>query len=466
MEAVKAALIRQGFQIYQGKVLQNLDGNAMLNAYRGFVNDHGFDPNNRLVLFYAGHGHTRGSGAGEKGYIVPVNAPSPKQDDRGFARTAIEMTFIDALMKRIESRHALFLFDSCFSGSIFATRGADDADEVPPYISAAQREAVRYYITAGSAKEEVPALSTFTPAFVDALNKGAADYDKDGYTLGSELAQYLRKQVALFTKNTVHRGTVRDYRLSQGDIVFVSPTGKMRPVTPRTATRTNPFVNSLGMKFVPVPGTDTLFSIWETRVQDYAAYAAANSGMDGAWKDYEYKGHKQGPDHPVVNVILEDATKFCEWLSKKEGVTYRLPTDHEWSVAVGIGDRENASASPEDKDGEIMNVYPWGTSWPPTKNAGNYSDNIDVYEDSFPFTAPVGSFSANYLGLHDLGGNVWEWCEDRYSYEESYRVLRGGSWGVGVEFGLRSSFRRSVAAPTYRGDDLGFRCVLVVGGGG
>jgi formylglycine-generating enzyme len=62
--------------------------------------------------------------------------------------------------------------------------------------------------------------------------------------------------------------------------------------------------------------------------------------VDGSWKDVEYQGHKQGPDHPVVNVRCEDA-RACTWLLKKEGKTYRLPTDHEWSLAVEIGDRED-----------------------------------------------------------------------------------------------------------------------------
>lgn len=62
-------------------------------------------------------------------------------------------------------------------------------------------------------------------------------------------------------------------------------------------------------------------------------------GVDMEWKDVEFSGIKQGPDHPVVKVSWEDAPAFCKWLSKQEGKTYRLPTDHEWSVAVGSGER-------------------------------------------------------------------------------------------------------------------------------
>ncbi|MDC0143901.1 hypothetical protein OAK45_05155 [Verrucomicrobia bacterium] len=71
------------------------------------------------------------------------------------------------------------------------------------------------------------------------------------------------------------------------------------------ATPPKAFTNTLGMKFVPVPGTEVSFCIWETRVKDYAAYAAANAGVDGSWKEPAYfkrKGFKQADTHPVVDV--------------------------------------------------------------------------------------------------------------------------------------------------------------------
>ena len=172
----------------------------------------------------------------------------------------------------------------------------------------------------------------------------------------------------------------------------------------------------------------------------------------------------------MVEVSWEDATAFCEWLSRKEGKTYRLPTDHEWSGAVGIGDREDPATLPKDK-GATIEGYPWGNQWPPPSGSGNFAGSeaegvgwrcIEGYQDPFPFTAPVGSFELNHHGIKDLSGNVWEWCHDWYDEGKTDRVLRGGSWHSFEEDTLRSSCRFLLAD---RCDHVGFRLVVVGVGG-
>ncbi|MEI7732370.1 MAG: SUMF1/EgtB/PvdO family nonheme iron enzyme [Verrucomicrobiota bacterium] len=225
-----------------------------------------------------------------------------------------------------------------------------------------------------------------------------------------------------------------------------------------TATKEHPWTNSIGMPFVPVPGTKVLFGIWDVRVQDYAVFASATG------QSWEKPSFPQGLDHPAVMVSWDDAKAFCAWLTKKEqgdgklgaGQEYRLPTDAEWSYAVGIGDKEG-NGTPSDKRGKLQGVYPWGTQWPPPKGVGNYAQSLQV--DDFEYTSPVGSFGTNQFGLYDMGGNVWQWCEDWHDTDQKYRGLRGGSWDDYVSRFLLSSYRYDVT-PDGRGSFSGFRVVV------
>jgi formylglycine-generating enzyme required for sulfatase activity/predicted Ser/Thr protein kinase len=265
--------------------------------------------------------------------------------------------------------------------------------------------------------------------------------------------------------------------------------------TPSAATKSAPSTNSLGMKFVPVPGTQVLFSIWHTRVQDYAEFAkaqeAAGKKVDGAWKTQQKDGVPVGrePDHPVVGVRWDDAQAFCAWLTAKEtaegklpkGAKYRLPTDAEWSTAVGLP--PETGATPEEKNGKNSVDFPWGKNWPPTNNGGNYADEtfhakfpvkrnekenrdenlwIESYDDGFPTTSPVGAFPANSNGLYDMSGNVFQFCDDWWNTERKDRVSRGGSWNRADRGGLKLSYRGH-GMPSNRQSDTGFRCVLELG---
>jgi len=253
-----------------------------------------------------------------------------------------------------------------------------------------------------------------------------------------------------------------------------------------------PWENTLGMKFVPVRGTSTLMCIWETRVQDftafvqatgYAAEAGVFSNRGNGWKQqgdtWRSPGFAQWPSYPVCAVNWDDAVAFCRWLTTAErtagrlgpGQEYRLPTDAEWSLAAGLG--EEQSGTPREKSGGVPGVYPWGTQWPPPPGAGNYADesarrgryegylSIAGYNDGYDATAPVGSFTANAFGIYDLGGNVWEWCSDYYNGTSGDRVVRGASFLNRLPENLLTSYRGR-RPPTYRGVDVGFRCVLAM----
>jgi formylglycine-generating enzyme required for sulfatase activity len=222
------------------------------------------------------------------------------------------------------------------------------------------------------------------------------------------------------------------------------------------------FTNTLGMKFVSVPGTKVLFGVWDVRVQDYRAFADADSGVVDGWKHPGFQQNVNLPPYcqqqtdPVVKVSWNDANAFCKWLSHKEARQYRLPTDAEWSVAVGLDQEEGST--PKEKAFGFKNVYSWGSQWPPPKGAGNYGTSLNV--DNYLFTSPVGSFAANKFGLYDMGGNVWQWCGDWYDGDQTSRVMRGASWTGNYHTPELPLSCRGRAAPDGRANDVGFRVVL------
>ena len=272
-----------------------------------------------------------------------------------------------------------------------------------------------------------------------------------------------------------------------------APTAKpaVTPHAPLVAGR--PWSNSLEMKFVPIG--QIYFAVWQTRVRDFAAFVQATGydatgGMSSvvtqngfklnalSWKE---PGFTQTPDHPVVGISWEDAGQFCDWLTRKERAEgtlsafqrYRLPTDAEWSFAVGLT-RENGG-TPEERSGGVKNVYPWGNRFPPPNDFGNYAGSesrtdapqtwsvIAGYHDAYPRTGPVDAFAPNQKGISSLGGNVWEWCEDKYKTSLNWRTLRGGSWATSRADETLSSYRRGYD-PYFRSDDVGFRCVIASDG--
>ncbi len=193
-----------------------------------------------------------------------------------------------------------------------------------------------------------------------------------------------------------------------------------------------------------------------------------------------------GAAQPVVNVSWDDAARYCNWLSKKDGLPaayqekggrmqalrpattgYRLPTEAEWAYVARVLGRDTPQR------------YPWSGSFPPTTVVGNFADAqisdtlVDVvpaYDDRYRGTAPVGSFTAYPAGFYDLGGNVAEWSNDFYAVypgeserlvkdpagpvSGEHHVVRGSSWRHGNITELRLSYRDYSREAR---SDLGFR---------
>ena len=212
IDKVRQLLEKKGFGVTS---VVNPNGDELKEAFERFLDEYGYEPSNRLLVFFGGHGYTRDNG--NKGYLVPVDAPNPTVDERGFLRRAYAMTDLIAIARRMEANHALFLFDSCFSGTIFKTRALPDRPDV---ISQLTSKPVRQFITAGDAGEEVPARSVFTPAFIDSLEYGLGDLNSDGFVTGTELGLYLQSKVPQHANQTPQFGKINDYDLSRGDFVF------------------------------------------------------------------------------------------------------------------------------------------------------------------------------------------------------------------------------------------------------
>lgn len=158
----------------------------------------------------------------------------------------------------------------------------------------------------------------------------------------------------------------------------------------------------------------------------------------------------------MVNVSWNDATAFCQWLSKKQGVKYDLPTEAQWEYACRAGTASFWYCGDSDT---TLQEYTWFTA-----------NSVDE-------THPAGQLKPNAWGLYDMHGNAWEWCADWLATEYyaqsppsdpsgpptgSLRVLRGGYWGHHAGR-CRSAFRTQ-HSPDYRGHRLGFRLGLSSGG--
>jgi formylglycine-generating enzyme required for sulfatase activity len=226
------------------------------------------------------------------------------------------------------------------------------------------------------------------------------------------------------------------------------------------------FANSIGMELVWCPpGTfwmgspedevgryedETLHEVTLTR----GFWIGRHPVTQGQWEEVmggnpsEFK--ESGPHAPVEEVSWDDAQEFCRALSERDGREYRLPTEAEWEYACRAG---STSAWCFGDDEEELGDYAW------------YDENSDDR------THPVGRKKPNAWGIHDMHGNVWEWCADWYDdypdipatdplgpEDGSPRVICGGSWSYNAEY-CRSALRHGLD-PDSRFFDLGFRVAV------
>jgi sulfatase modifying factor 1 len=193
------------------------------------------------------------------------------------------------------------------------------------------------------------------------------------------------------------------------------------------------------------------------------------SGSEGRGFTWRHWGIETSDQAPVVSVSWNDAVAFCDWLSRKEGKLYRLPTEAEWEYACRAGTTSRYTNGDEpERLTQIGNVRDMAArqkfGW----------QNTLTSSDGSAFTNDVGRYPPNNFGIYDMHGNAAEWCSDWFSmsyYREpphadpagpsrgALHVVRGGSWHSSAIF-CRSAHRAAEIA-THRSNHIGFRVVCV-----
>jgi len=457
-----------------------------------------------FLVALAGHGVQFGTNA----YFCP-------RDARPFEADAETMVSVSKLYEQLERSFAgtkLVLVDACRNDPTPGRgRGGIDADGAPP----PQGVGVLFSCGRGQRAYEDDELKdgVFFHDVLEGLQGQARD--SDGSITFEGLSLYVRKSVPGRVRQLLPG--VEQIPNLKADLSGI-PVLRDRVSEPvaRAPQAGDILTNDLGMKFSYCPptgpqgflrgspateqdrGTDETqhrviltegfyLGIHEVTVGQFRQFVTAENyrtegerdGKGGVkWTGTEWKydpattwrnpGYTQTDQHPVVVVSWNDAVAYCAWLSRQDGKTYRLPTEAEWEYACRAGSTTMYQHG-NDPEGlaQVGNVADASA-----KRQFNWTDTIAA-DDGYVYTAPVGRYRANAWGLHDLHGNVWEWCSDWYgdypvgtvtnpagpSQGASARVYRGGSWGDDPRI-CRSAFRGR-NTPEGRGSFQGFRVAVV-----
>jgi formylglycine-generating enzyme required for sulfatase activity len=254
------------------------------------------------------------------------------------------------------------------------------------------------------------------------------------------------------------------HRIRNSLFVVALAAAVLMAAAPLGAGELETYTNDVGMKFVKIPAGSFIMGAKEGRGEDDEMpahkvniskpfYLGVTEVTQAHYEKVMGKNpsrFKGKPKHPVENVSWNDAQAFCKKLSGMDPKgSYRLPTEAEWEYACRAGTRT---------------TYPWGDEW---KNEYGW-----IFRRPAGPTKEVGTLKPNPWGLHDMCGNVWEWCQDFYAKpylpgeqtdptgpaEGELRCLRGGSWYY-QPAAARCANRRA-HPPTRIDGDAGFRVVF------
>jgi hypothetical protein len=221
---IASVMERQGFEV---TLVKNPSSSALEKKLEDFFIDKGRDPEARLFVWYAGHGHTLDG----EGYLIPSDGVAPSDEGR-FLRTAISLRDFGKFVRLAKSKHVYTIFDSCFAGTIFNVARAVP----PPAITRITAQPVRQFLTSGDAGQRVSDDGTFATLFIEALDKKRrADGNGDGFLTASEIGSFLAYEIANLTNNlqTPRHGKLRSARFNRGDFVFALPAPEKTEPSPQ-----------------------------------------------------------------------------------------------------------------------------------------------------------------------------------------------------------------------------------------
>ncbi len=444
-------------------------------------------PDDRILVFFAGHGQTDSlPGGGRMGYLIPVDGRHDK-----LYSTCLSMATIKETSRMIPSKHVFYIVDSCYSGIAgIETRSVPDAKPSAYLKKLVSQKAVQI-VTAGQADETVieskrfgGGHSVFIYTLLNGLEKGNADLNGDGIIPASELYSYLAPRI---TRDSEGRQTPKLFNMDgDGEFVFFTTpmTGPGDGKPGKGRHKSSALSAPSGMARIPggcfqmgdhfKEGQDDELPVHKVCVSSFymdvhevtnAEYeACVKTGRctapdsKSSYTRTSYYGNNKYDNHPVIQVSWSQARDYCSWAGK------RLPTETEWEYAA--------------RGGLSGKRYPHGNNTTCADACfGRYDSSLDCFGHNGldNDTLEVEGFDPNGYGLYDMAGNVWEWVNDRYAEDYykhcvennivndppgprsgSHRVLRGGAWGY-YTLNLRVSNRYD-ADPAYQGYGVGFRC--------
>ena len=188
VKAVKKAFENRGFHVVSKMNVNSLNFDRTIQS---FLAKYAQKEKNRIIIYYAGHGHTISTKYKSNAFILPVDCPKEK-NLTDFYQKAYPLERFNVASNTTNSKHILFIFDACFAGNLFKTRGDKKVSKTIKYLT---DHPVRHFITSGKEGETVPDESIFRHFFIQALESNEADQNNDGYTTGTELGIYLTENV-------------------------------------------------------------------------------------------------------------------------------------------------------------------------------------------------------------------------------------------------------------------------------